>query len=68
MTVIKHAGPYIVDVFYGTEGWEDWARFRIQDNRLHVVSCPKQLPTKVMNELRAKLLKPNYKKAVSHHV
>jgi len=66
MTVIKHAGPYIVDVFYGTEGWEDWARFRIQDNRLHVVSCPKQLPTKVMNELRTKLIKPKYLSRSKH--
>lgn len=59
-TLIKRAGPYIVDVFYGDEGWEDWARFRVQDNRLHVVTCPKQLPPHVMNELKAKLIKPKY--------
>jgi hypothetical protein len=55
--VIKRAGPYIVDVFYGPEGWEDWARFRVQDNRLHVVTCPKQLPPAVMKEVKYRLTK-----------
>ena len=55
MTIIKQLDNVIFDVFYGDKGWDDWARFKVENNRLHVVNCPKQLPPNVMNEIRAKL-------------
>jgi hypothetical protein len=59
-TVIRKVNNHTFDVFYGQQGWEDWARFHVENNRLHVVQCPKQLPPNVMNEVRTKLTKPGY--------
>jgi len=55
MTIIKQLDNVTFDVFYGDKGWDDWARFQVVDNRLHVVTCPKQLPAHVMNEVRNRL-------------
>lgn len=55
MTIIKQLDNVTFDVFYGDKGWDDWARFKVENNRLHVVNCPKQLPVHVMNEVRNRL-------------
>ena len=59
-TVIKQLNGNVYDVFYGDKGWDDWARFEVRENRLHVVTCEKQLPPNIMAEVRAKLTKPRF--------
>ena len=58
--VIRHINKHLFDVFYGEEGWEDWARFRIENNRLHPVTCEKQLPQTVMNFLRSRYTRSSF--------
>lgn len=48
------------DVFYGEQGWEDWARFRVDQGRLHPVTCEKQLPQPVMNLLRSRYSRSSF--------
>lgn len=58
--VIKHVTKHMFDVFYGEQGWEDWARFRVDQGRLHPVTCEKQLPQPVMNLLRSRYSRSSF--------
>ena len=58
--IIRHINKHLFDVFYGEEGWEDWARFRVENNRLHPVTCEKQLPQTVMNFLRSRYTRSSF--------